>query len=580
MSPIRPNFLVIVADDLGFSDIGCFGGEIRTPNIDRLGYEGMRFTQFYAAAACSPTRSMLLTGTDNHITGLGQLFETIRTTPAYMGKPGHEGYLNDKVAALPEMLYDGGYQTLMSGKWHLGLLPQHSPSARGFERSFSLLPGCANHYGWEPQLKETDKVPRFFETAVSALHMEDEEYVPKLPEDYYSSDSYATKLIDYLEDHHAGKDNRPFFAYLPFSAPHWPLQAPQENIAHYRGFYDDGPDALRSRRLEQMNALGLIPSDVNPHPVQASSASDWESLTESQKQKSARIMEVYAGMVERMDWNIGRVLKSMEDLGYLDNTVVIFMSDNGAEGASWEAQPLFGDQVESYIEKYYDNSLDNLGNYNSYAWYGTRWAQAATAPSRLYKGFSSEGGIHVPFILSYKGINNQRQGTISTDFATVMDITPTLLEYASIPQPNNTFRGRQVASIRGKSWVSYLGDNDVSQIHDQDATVGWELLGHGALRKGEWKITFIGKPYGPERWQLYNIKQDPGETDDLSEDYPDKLQELLRHWEEYSTETGVVGLMPDIGVVHVDEMSDDTKWMKYESLASSRLMAQVRDGGN
>ncbi len=378
----RPNFLVIVADDLGFSDIGAFGGEINTPNLDRLAHEGIRFTDFHSAPACSPTRSMLLTGTDHHIAGIGTMLEV--AGPGFRGAPGYEGYLNDRVVALPELLRDAGYLTLMAGKWHLGNTIERSPWARGFERSFALLPGGASHYG-------TAGTGGF--SPMPTLYTEDDQFVT-VGEDFYSSDFYADTLLRYFRARSEEPEEkpRPFFAYLPFQAPHWPLQAPDESVAAYHGRYDDGPDVLREARLAALRHLGLCPPDVAAHPVVADGAPEWADMTADERARSARSMEVYAAMVDRMDQNIGRVIDYLADTGELDNTVVIFLSDNGAEGAIVEALPLRGAQIGALIEKYCDNSLDNLGRPNSFTWYGPRWAQAATAPSRLHKAFTTEGG--------------------------------------------------------------------------------------------------------------------------------------------------------------------------------------------
>src|SRR5271168_805537 len=285
----RLNFLVIVADDLGFSDIGAFGGEINTPNLDRLAYSGIRFTDFHSAPACSPTRAMLLTGTDHHIAGIGTMGEVL--PPTFKAAPGYEGYLNDRVVALPELLRDAGYLTLMSGKWHLGHTIERSPWARGFERSFALLPAGASHYG---------AAAGGGFSPVPTLYTEDDQFVT-VGDDFYSSDSYTDTLLRYLRERDPG-DDRPFFAYLPFQAPHWPLQAPDESIATYRGRYDDGPDALRDTRLAALKQLGLCPPDVVPHPVVADSAPEWADMTSDERAFSARAMEVYAAMVDRMDW--------------------------------------------------------------------------------------------------------------------------------------------------------------------------------------------------------------------------------------------------------------------------------------
>lgn len=335
--PAQPNFLVIVADDLGYSDVGCYGSEIHTPNLDALGRSGARFTDFHSAAMCSPTRSMLMSGTDHHLTGLGQLNEFIRGSAAHKGKKGHEGYLTSNIATLPEVLRDTGYHTMMAGKWHLGLRPEHAPCSRGFDKSFAFLPGCGNHYAWEPQLANSADEPRFFETAVAALHIEGNKYVDNdtLPADFYSSDYYVDKLLQYMKER---PKKKPFFAYLPFSAPHWPLQAPRESMAPYRGKYDEGPDVLRQLRLQGLVREGLVAENTKPHPVMAPGIPEWDTADQVYRNKSARSMEAFAGMVDRIDSNVGRVLSYLREQGEMDNTLIIFMSDNGAEGASYEAR--------------------------------------------------------------------------------------------------------------------------------------------------------------------------------------------------------------------------------------------------
>jgi len=520
----RPNFLVIVADDLGFSDLGAFGGEIETPNLDRLAYAGIRLTDFHSAPACSPTRAMLLTGTDHHIAGIGTMLEV--AAPQFHGAPGYEGYLNDRVVALPELLRDAGYLTLMSGKWHLGATIETSPWARGFERSFALLPAGASHYGGSGA--------RGF-SPVPTLYTEDDRFV-SVGDDFYSSDSYTDTLLRYL-DERAPDDDRPFFAYLPFQAPHWPLQAPDESIAKYRGRYDEGPDVLRAERLAALKRLGLCPPDVTPHPVVADGAPEWADMTDEERARSARSMEVYAGMVDRMDYNVGRVIDYLSRSGELDNTVVIFLSDNGAEGAIVEAMPLRGPQIAAQIEKHCDNSLDNLGRPTSFIWYGPRWAQAATAPSRLHKAFTTQGGIRVPGFITWPGF--ARQGQIGTAFSTVMDIAPTLLELAGTSHPGTAYRGREVAPMRGRSLVGYLS-GAADTVHDADTGTGWELFGRRAIRQGNWKALHLPAPYGPGSWQLYDLASDPGEVDDLAAARPDKLAELLALWDRYVEETGVI----------------------------------------
>ncbi len=520
----RPNFLLIVADDLGFSDIGAFGGEISTPNLDRLAYAGLRLTDFHSAPACSPTRAMLMTGTDHHIAGIGTMLEV--ALPGFQGAPGYEGYLNDRVVALPELLRDAGYLTLMSGKWHLGDTIETSPWARGFERSFALLPAGGSHYGG-------GLFSRF--ATVETLYTEDDCFVD-VPGDFYSSDYFTDKLLQYFRERRP-RDDRPFFAYLPYQAPHWPLQAPDESIARYRGRYDAGPDALRDARLAALKQFGLCPPDVLPHPVVPDGIKEWADMTPEERAISARTMEVYAGMVERMDWNIGRITDCLRETGELENTVVVFLSDNGAEGAIVEAMPLSGAYIVEQVRKYYDNSLENIGRPSSCVWYGPRWAQAATAPSRLHKAFTTEGGIRVVAFVTAPGF--LRQGKIGTAFSTVMDIAPTVLELAGARHPGTTYEGRAVVPMRGRSLVPYLSGR-ADTVHDDQTGTGWELFGRRAIRQGNWKALYLPAPYGPGKWQLYDLSADPGEIEDMAEARPEKLAELLALWDCYVEENGVL----------------------------------------
>lgn len=376
---------------------------------------------------------------------------------------------------------------------------------------------------------------------------------------------------------------QPFFAYLPFSAPHWPLQAPKENCEKYRGTYDEGPEDLRQRRIARLKKLGLIDQSVVPHDVVTSPGEqlEWEALDDATRAASARAMEVYAGMVDRMDWNIGRVLTYLKETGEYDNTFILFMSDNGAEGASYEAQPLISTSITEHIAKYYDNSLDNIGRFNSFVWYGPRWAQAATAPSRLFKMFSTEGGCRVPLVVkpprSIILDENAGKGVVTDAFCTVMDIVPTILDLAGIQHPGKEYKGRPIASLRGTSWKEFLaalavgrGDR-TTPIHHSDYVAGFEIAGSGALRRGDWKITFVPAPKGPQRWELFNIKTDPGETNDLRDKEPALFTEMLALWDEYKKEVGVVGLAGEYPraiqgaqkTTIEDEMSDPYAWVKY-----------------
>ncbi|CUS23799.1 LAQU0S12e00298g1_1 [Lachancea quebecensis] len=532
MSSRKPNFLVIVADDLGFTDIGCFGGEIETPNLDKLGRNGLRFTSFHTASACSPTRSMLLSGTDNHLAGLGQMAEYARGFPEkFEGKPGYEGYLNFRVASLAEILAPE-YYTLISGKWHLGLDEPYWPDKRGFEKSFTLLPGAGNHYKFNTSEKHF--MPFLYQENGRRLNAEKE-----LPEDFYSTEYFTDKFLEYLDDKEQRND-RPFLGFLTYTAPHWPLQAPRETIEKYKGAYNKGPLSLRNERLRNAEIQGILQKGVVPHLVETRNDKVWSDLDQKDREYASRTMETYAAMVDELDKNVGRILKRLEDTDEVENTVVIFMSDNGAEGMLLEALPfagkLFGDKISSK----YNNSFDNIGNKDSFVYYGDLWAQAATAPRHMYKMWATEGGINCPLIMNYPPLTkHEKKGGIVSEFTTVMDILPTILDLAEIPHPGRTFQGRNVHLPRGKTWIPYL-EKFSDCIHDGNTVTGWELFGQRAIRKGSLKAVYIPEPLGTGKWQLFDLSKDLGETTDLSAKFPEELSDLVEYWSIYVAETGLV----------------------------------------
>ncbi|WP_375198161.1 arylsulfatase, partial [Sphingobium sp.] len=485
-----------------------------------LAMRGVRCTGFHSAPACSPTRAMLLTGTDPHIAGIGTMLEV--ADPSFTGAPGYEGYLNGRVVTVSETLQAAGWHTMMSGKWHLGDTDGSRPHARGFDRSFAMMPAGGSHYAGAG-------VNSF--STVDAVYREDGALVTSLPEDYYSSDYFATRLIDFLGDR---PRDRPFFAYLPFSAPHWPLHAPRGDVDRYRGRYDAGPEALRAERLAAMRANGLCPADAPVHPF--AGGTPWEEIPEEDRAWSARTMEVYAAMVSRMDHAVGRVIDHLRASGDLDDTIILFLSDNGAEGAMVEAMPIVGPIIAAQIDRHFDNSIDNLGTPTSCCWYGPRWAQAATAPCRLHKSFTTEGGIRVPFFACGPGVAGD--GRISHAFATAMDIPATLLDWAGVAHPARR-HGRDVEPMRGASLARHLrGEADA--VHGPHVETGWELFGRRAIRRGPWKALWIREPEGAGRWQLYDVERDPGETQDRADDEPQLLRELIGAWDRYAASCGVV----------------------------------------
>jgi arylsulfatase A-like enzyme len=516
----RPNFLVIVADDLGFSDLGAFGGEIRTPNLDELAHRGLRLTNFHATPLCAVTRSELLSGTDNHIAGEGWMGGG---PPKTRGAPGYEDYLNNRVVAVSELLHDAGYYTLMAGKWHLGVPIELSPAGRGFDKSYALLGGAWLHF--KPDAR-TPPIP-----LVTLTKFEENSSYTTVPDDFYSSNFYASKVIQYLEERKADEKRRPFFAYLTFTAPHWPLQALKEDQDKYKGVYDDGPEALRQRRLQRQAALGLLtPAQAkDAHPLEY--GTPFSQLSPDERAVATRKMEIYAAMVDRMDVNVGRVIKALRDEGELDNTVIVFLADNGAEGSRF-VQPTG-----------FDNSPGNIGNVSSFAQYGIEWAQAATAPSRMEKEYTAEGGIRVPAFVTYRG---QAHGHgISHAFATVEDVTPTILDLAGVAHPD-TYAGHRVAPMLGHSMVPFL-EGRSRQVHAPGEVFGWEQWGQRAVRVGTLKGLYEAEPGGvAPRWQVYDLATDPGENHDLAPANPALITRLTRLWYEYARSVGVVVTSPTI----------------------------------
>ncbi len=518
---VRPNILLIVVDDLGYTDLGAYGGEIETPHLDALAREGMLFTDFYAASTCSPTRAMLLTGTDNHLTGLGTM--TGDHVGDQKGAPGYETYLNFRVASVAELLQDAGYHTYMSGKWHLGVEDHVAPAARGFDRSFALLEGGGGHFN----------TMGMFSADSPATYRDDGRPV-ELPEDFYSTRYYAERMIAYLDA--SRDDGEPFFGYLAFTAPHWPLQAPDTSIARYRGRYDAGYEALHTARMENLKERGLIAKDVEAHPGSEGQPA-WDTLSEEQKRVEARKMEIYAAMVHDVDIYVGRVLDHLKAMGEYDNTFIFFMSDNGAEGHDLQRTWPF---LQDWIAECCDNSYANMGRGNSYLDYGPNWARAGVGPFRLYKGYATEGGIRVPAIVRMPGQASMEK--VHRTMVTVKDVMPTVLELAGVTHPAETggaYKGRTVFPMQGRSMKAMLM-GDVATVHGEDPVMGWELFGRRAIRKGPWKLTWTTAPYGPDDWELFNLAEDPGEVNNLSEAYPDRKQELLELWEAYVEENGVI----------------------------------------
>ena len=516
----RPNIVVLVADDWGYSDVGAFGGEIATPNIDSLARQGVRFSNFHVAASCSPTRAMLLTGVDNHRNGVGNMPETMPAV--HEGKPGYGGVLNDKVVTLATMLRDSGYHTYVAGKWHLGHSAGTLPGRRGFERSFIQADSGSDNWEERPYVFLYDQA-----------HWFSQDQPAHLPKDYYSSTFIVDKTLDYIRG--GRKDGQPFFAYLGFQANHIPVQAPRALIDKYHGAYSAGWTALRQARRQRAIDLGLIPPGAGM--VTMASTTDWDALKPQQKEYEQRRMEVYAAMAEAMDQQIGRLIAELKRSGEYDNTAFVFLSDNGAE----PTDPYAILAVRLWMEMHYSRDIDRLGGKGAMSSLGPSWASAAAAPLATYKFFAGEGGLRTPLIVS--GVPGARANSISGALTHVTDIVPTLLEVAGVAPHGDHYRGRPVEALEGSSLVPVV-QGRAQRAHPAQQPIGYELSGNAALFKGDYKLLKNMPPVGDNQWHLYDIATDPGEVNDLRERQPALFAELQRDYAEYARANGVLP-MPD-----------------------------------
>ena len=523
-TPRRPNIVVILADDMGFADMGSFGGEIRTPNLDSLAKDGVRFTNFYTHASCSPTRSMLLSGVDTHLNGMGNMDEWI--APNQRGAVGYEGYLNDRVATLPQLLKGAGYHTYMVGKWHLGKQPDQIPRARGFERDFTLLDGGGSYWDMSNVTAVSPKL----------VFTEDGRYLTKLPEDYYATKTYTDKLIGFIDANRGS--GKPFFAYVAHQAPHEPYHLPKDWRNRHVGEYDKGWDAVREARLKRQVEMGIMPAGTElaermwfvPDPIVLAPASRYIL---------GKKMELYAGMVENMDFHIGRLIDHLKKIGEYENTIFVFFGDNGAEGSDLfgmiAGSPGSRDNLFAAIN--WNQSHPNAwGDPGSWVGYGPMWAQVSMTPFSQYKGWLAEGGIRNALVVSGPGVKRPA-GSINHGLMHVADLMPTLLEVAGTSYPKAS--RPELPPLIGKSWGPMLAGKADSVRTDQDY-LAWEVFGNRAVRQGDWKLRWQFKPYGKGDWELFNVAKDPAERNDLAAQNPDKVKAMLAAWESYVKANNVI----------------------------------------
>lgn len=530
----QANILLIVADDLGFTDLGCYGSEIKTPNIDALAKNGIRNTSLCTAPTCSPSRAMLYTGVTTHRNGYGTMEGDWADNQ--VGLKGYEGHLNFDVVTFPKLLEDAGYHTSIAGKWHQAFPPvtkEQWAFNRGFTRSFCFQQGGGGHF--------FDKQP-LLSFIKESIYVEDSNYVETLPKDFYSSKNYTDKSIQFINE--SQDKNQPFFHFLSFTAPHWPLQIPDEHADLYKGKYDDGYEVLAKKRFAKGKQLGVIPQNATL-PSLSPNVKPWNELTATEKQQTSRSMEIYAAMIERLDVNVGRVIQHLKDIGEYENTMIVFMADNGAEGNS-----ILGyEDTEEWVAKTFDNSLENMGKINSYIELGAGWGQVSSLPYKWYKAFATEGGVRVPAIFHYPKMI-KKDVEINYDFISIMDLAPTFLELANVEHPGTMYKDRKIFPMNGLSFLSWLKD-DAAQIHDKDKAHVWELYGRRGVRKGDWKAEWMEKPYGNNDWELYNLTNDITQEKNLAKENPEKLQELIEAWDHYAKVNNVT--LPDRPTAYAKE---------------------------
>ena len=493
----RPNIILIMADDMGYSDISCFGSEIPTPNLDKLASKGVRFSQFYNGARCCPTRASLMTGLFPHQAGIGQMSEEPSDTAFYhWGTQGYQGYLNRNCVTLAEVLGSAGYHTYMSGKWHLGMHGEEKwPLQRGFEKYYGILAGATSYL--KPQ------------GGRGLWYMNTK--LPAPQSNYYTTDAFTDSAIAFVDQQ---KDTNPFFLYLAFNAPHWPLQAKEEDIKKFEGKYLKGWDKIREERYARQLKSGIVTADTKLS-TRDSAVRAWDKLSPAEQKDVAHRMAVYAAQVSCIDDNVGKLISYLQKKGQLDNTLIVFLSDNGACPEPYKE--LGGGKMEDI------NNADS----SSAISYGMGWANASNTPYRKWKRETEEGGISAPFIMYWpKGIDKKEENTIVRTPSYLLDIMPTFAEVAKAKYPSE-YKGNAIYPLSGRSLAPvFLGDT-----LSQPQYMFWEHEGNQAVRKGNWKAVKSNKM---NAWELFDLFTDRAEEHNLASRYPDVLNDLTTKWTEWS----------------------------------------------
>lgn len=501
----RPNIIVIMSDDMGYSDIGSYGGEISTPNLDRLAKNGLRFTQFYNTGRCCPTRASLMTGLHPHQTGIGHMTNPpTKPTGHNYGLPEYQGSLNEKCVTIAQVLKDTGYTTLMAGKWHLGLDREDWPMQRGFDKFYGIIPGASNFF--KPEY------PR------GITYMNDT--ITVTDDNYYTTDAFTENAIKFINESKEEDNEKPFFLYLAYTAPHWPIQAPQEDIDKYKGNYMEGWTVLREKRYAKMKEMGLIDPDWELTPQDSR---DWDSLDDEKKKEMDLRRAIYSAMVDRMDQNIGKLVDNLKEKNILDNTIIIFLNDNGAcaefdELGSGPASQL--ETKEGYVLSY-----------------GRAWANASNTPYREYKHWLHEGGMATPFIVHWpKGISKEKNGSLINEYGFLPDIMATCLDLAEASYPT-TYNGNSITPTSGKSLAPLFADG-TKRIHTEP--IFWEHEGNKAVRLGNYKLVQDWDKDKKENWELFDMHKDRTEMNNLMDEMPEKGKEMITMYKEWATKNNVL----------------------------------------
>ena len=499
----RPNIVVIMADDMGFSDIGSYGGEIATPNLDALAAGGLRFRQFYNAARCCPTRASLLTGLYSHQAGVGHMVGDY-------GHPSYQGHLNDQCVTIAEVLGDVGYTTLMSGKWHVGESRPHWPADRGFDEYFGLISGGSNYFKLD---------------GARQMATGNEPYTPPEDGSFYMTDAFTDNAVAFLREH--GSKEAPFFLYLAYTAPHWPLHAKPDDIAKYEGNYSMGWDELRRRRFERQQEVGIrsVSWDLSPRDDRVP---PWEQAED--RALWERRMEVYAAMIDCLDQGVGRVVETLRELGKLDNTLILFLSDNG--GCHESADIEQGTPRNTWADP---NAMP--GGPGSFDGYDRPWANASNTPFRMFKSWVHEGGISSPLICHWPDGIRVAPGSVTDATAHVIDLMATFVDLGDAAYPAER-AGRPITPLEGKSLrpVFERGNRDGHEA------IFWEHQGNRAVRQGRWKLVSRrqGGTLAAGPWELYDLAQDRAEQRDLASEMPDRVAEMQSAWLEWGERVGWV----------------------------------------